>query len=44
MLRILAQQVAHAFWGVLSNILFIYRGYGGYYAVLHTLPQVYGGV
>ncbi len=32
------------FWGVLSNILFICCGYGGYRAVLHTLPQVYGGV
>ena len=36
--------MAHTFWGVLSNILFICRGYGGYRAVLHTLPQVYGGV
>lgn len=32
------------FWGVLSNILFICRGYGGYRAALHALPQVYGGV
>ena len=35
--------MAHTFWGVLSNISFIYRGYGAYCAVLHTLPQVYGG-
>ena len=41
---ILAQQVAHTFWGALSNILFICRGYRGYCAALHTLPQVYGGV
>lgn len=44
MLVILAQQVAHTFWGVFSNILFICRGYGGYRAALHPLPQVYGGV
>ena len=43
-LSILAQQVARTFWGVLSNILFICRGCGGYRAVLHTFPQVYGGV
>ena len=43
-LSILAQQVAHTFWVVLSNILFICRGNGGYYAVMRTLPQVYGGV
>ena len=43
-LGILAQEVAHTFWGVLSNILFICRGYGRYCAVLHALPQVYGGV
>lgn len=36
--------MAHTFCGVLSNILFICRGYGGYRAVLHALPQVYGGV
>ena len=36
--------MTHAFWGVLSNILFICRGYEGYCAALHTLPQVYGGV
>ena len=36
--------MAHTFWGVLSNISFIYRGYGGYRAASHALPQVYGGV
>ena len=36
--------MAHTFWGVLSNILFICRGYEGYCAVLHTLPHVYRGV
>ena len=44
MLVILAQQVAHTFWGVFSNILVTCRGYGGYCAALHTLPQVYVGV
>lgn len=43
MFCILAQQVAQTFWGVLSNTLSICRGYGGYCAVMHTLPQVNGG-